>query len=115
VVPVSSTRAAEMAEAAREHFSLREHRARQRTQTASLRMNIDIWEVIDAAATKASVSSRFTRARAWEATASGGPVLSFVKAREYDFATRFIELAGDVNAAMPHHVVDAGCQIAERS
>ncbi len=29
------------------------------------------------------------------------------KAREYDFATRFIELAGEVNTAMPYHVVDA--------
>jgi UDP-N-acetyl-D-glucosamine dehydrogenase len=29
------------------------------------------------------------------------------KAREYDFATRFIELAGEVNAAMPYHVVDS--------
>jgi len=29
------------------------------------------------------------------------------KAREYDFATRFIELAGEINTAMPYHVVDA--------
>jgi UDP-N-acetyl-D-glucosamine dehydrogenase len=29
------------------------------------------------------------------------------KAREYDFSTRFIELAGEVNTAMPYHVVDA--------
>ena len=29
------------------------------------------------------------------------------KAREYDFATRFIELAGEMNTAMPYHVVDA--------
>ena len=29
------------------------------------------------------------------------------KAREYDFATRFIELAGEVNTAMPYHVVDS--------
>src|SRR5258708_4519744 len=37
----------------------------------------------------------------------GGPVLSFLEAREYDFATRFIELAGEVNTEMPYHVVNA--------
>jgi len=30
-----------------------------------------------------------------------------VKAREYDFATRFIELAGEINTSMPYHVVEA--------
>ena len=35
------------------------------------------------------------------------PIYLSWKAREYDFATRFIELAGEINTAMPYHVVDA--------
>src|SRR6267142_397316 len=74
----------------------------------SLRMNIDIWEVIDAAATKPFGYMPF-----YPGPGLGGhciPVDPFYlswKAREYDFATRFIELAGEVNTAMPYHVVDA--------
>ena len=73
-----------------------------------LRMGIDIWEVIDAAATKPFGFMPF-----YPGPGLGGhciPVDPFYlswKAREYDFATRFIELAGEVNTAMPYHVVDA--------
>src|SRR2546429_990494 len=71
-------------------------------------MGIDIWEVIDAAATKPFGFMPF-----YPGPGLGGhciPVDPFYlswKAREYDFATRFIELAGEVNTAMPYHVVDA--------
>jgi UDP-N-acetyl-D-glucosamine dehydrogenase len=73
-----------------------------------MRMGIDIWEVIDAAATKPFGFMPF-----YPGPGLGGhciPVDPFYlswKAREYDFATRFIELAGEVNTAMPYHVVDS--------
>jgi UDP-N-acetyl-D-glucosamine dehydrogenase len=72
-----------------------------------LRMGIDIWEVIAAAATKPFGFQPF-----YPGPGLGGhciPVDPFYlswKAREYDFATRFIELAGEINVAMPYHVVD---------
>ena len=70
------------------------------------RMGIDIWEVIDAAATKPYGFMRFD-----PGPGMGGhclPVDPFYltwKAREYDLATEFIELAGKVNALMPDHCV----------
>jgi len=74
----------------------------------SLRMGIDIWEVIDAAATKPFGFQPF-----FPGPGLGGhciPVDPFYlswKARQYDFHTRFIELAGEVNVSMPYHVVTA--------
>jgi UDP-N-acetyl-D-glucosamine dehydrogenase len=70
------------------------------------RMDIDIWEVIDAAATKPYGFMRFD-----PGPGMGGhclPVDPFYltwKAREYDLATEFIELAGKVNAQMPAYCV----------
>jgi UDP-N-acetyl-D-glucosamine dehydrogenase len=67
------------------------------------RMNIDIWEVIDAAATKPFGFMRFD-----PGPGMGGhclPVDPFYlswRAREYDFPTEFIELAGKVNQAQPY-------------
>jgi UDP-N-acetyl-D-glucosamine dehydrogenase len=74
----------------------------------SLRMDLDIWEVIDSAATKPFGFMPF-----YPGPGLGGhcipvdPYYLSWKAREYDFATRFIELAGEINTAMPYHVVDA--------
>jgi UDP-N-acetyl-D-glucosamine dehydrogenase len=71
------------------------------------RMDIDVWEVIDAASTKPFGFMRFT-----PGPGLGGhciPIDPFYltwKARHYDFATRFIELAGEVNTTMPYYVVD---------
>lgn len=71
------------------------------------RMGIDIWEVIEAASTKTFGFMPFR-----PGPGVGGhciPVDPFYlswKAREYDFSTRFIELAADVNQAMPRHVVE---------
>ena len=49
-----------------------------------------------------------SRAPAWAATAFPWiPSILSWKAREYDFSTRFIELAGEINTAMPYHVVDS--------
>nr|WP_281292418.1 nucleotide sugar dehydrogenase [Terriglobus albidus] len=71
-----------------------------------MRMGIDIWEVIDAAATKPFGFQAF-----YPGPGIGGhciPVDPFYlswKAKEYHFSTRFIELAGEVNRSMPEHVI----------
>ena len=71
------------------------------------RMDIDIWEVIDAAATKPYGFTRFD-----PGPGMGGhclPVDPFYlawKAREYDLSTEFIELAGKVNQYMPYFCMD---------
>jgi UDP-N-acetyl-D-glucosamine dehydrogenase len=71
------------------------------------RMHIDIWEVVEAAATKPYGFMRFD-----PGPGMGGhclPVDPFYlawKAREYDVPTEFIELAGEVNQAMPYFCAD---------
>ncbi len=71
------------------------------------RMGIDIWEVIEAASTKPFGFMPF-----YPGPGVGGhciPVDPFYlawKAREYDFHTRFVELAAEVNETMPYHVVE---------
>jgi UDP-N-acetyl-D-glucosamine dehydrogenase len=71
------------------------------------RMNIDIWEVVDAAATKPFGFMRFE-----PGPGMGGhclPVDPFYltwKAREYDISTEFIELAGKVNQQMPYFCLE---------
>jgi UDP-N-acetyl-D-glucosamine dehydrogenase len=68
------------------------------------RMNIDVWEVVEAAATKPFGFMSFK-----PGPGLGGhciPIDPFYltwKAREYDFTTRFIELAGEVNQNMPYY------------
>jgi len=74
----------------------------------SLRMGLDIWEVIDAAATKPFGFQPF-----YPGPGLGGhciPVDPFYlswKAKEWDFRTRFIELAGEINTNMPYHVLES--------
>src|ERR1700674_1352902 len=108
VVPVGPTRAAEMAKLLENIFRCVNIALVNELKQLSLRMKIDIWEVIDAAATKPFGYMPF-----YPGPGLGGhciPVDPFYlswKAREYDFATRFIELAGEVNTAMPYHVVEA--------
>ena len=71
------------------------------------RMGIDIFEVIDAAKTKPFGFQAF-----YPGPGLGGhciPIDPFYlswKAKQYDFRTKFIELAGEVNVAMPYYVVD---------
>jgi UDP-N-acetyl-D-glucosamine dehydrogenase len=73
-----------------------------------LRMDIDIFEVIEAAKTKPFGFQPF-----YPGPGLGGhciPIDPFYlswKAKQFDFRTRFIELAGEVNVRMPYHVVDA--------
>jgi UDP-N-acetyl-D-glucosamine dehydrogenase len=73
-----------------------------------LRMGVDIWEVIDAASTKPFGFQAF-----YPGPGLGGhciPVDPFYlswRAKQWDFHTRFIELAGEINTAMPYHVIAA--------
>jgi UDP-N-acetyl-D-glucosamine dehydrogenase len=70
-------------------------------------MNIDIWEVLDAASTKPFGFMRFNPGPGW-----GGhcipldPFYLSWKAREYGLETKFIELAGEINRNMSQYVID---------
>jgi len=76
-------------------------------KTVMAEMNIDVWEVIDAASTKPFGFMPF-----YPGPGLGGhcipldPFYLSWKAREVGRTTRFIELAGEVNSAMPHYVID---------
>jgi len=108
VVPVSSTRAAEMAKLLENIFRCVNIALVNELKLLASRMKIDIWEVIDAAATKPFGFMPF-----YPGPGLGGhcipvdPYYLSWKAREFDFAARFIELAGEINTYMPYHVVDA--------
>jgi len=71
------------------------------------KMNIDVWEVIDAAATKPFGFTPF-----YPGPGLGGhciPIDPFYltwKAREYEISTKFIELAGEINTYMPYYVIE---------
>jgi len=108
VVPVSSTRAAEMVKLLENIFRCVNIALVNELKQLSLRMDLDIWEVIDSAATKPFGFMPF-----YPGPGLGGhcipvdPYYLSWKAREYDFVTRFIELAGEINTEMPYHVVNA--------
>src|SRR5271163_1881609 len=108
VVPVSSTRAAEMVKLLENIFRCVNIALVNELKQLCLRMNLDIWEIIDGAATKPFGFMPF-----YPGPGLGGhcipvdPYYLSWKAREYDFATRFIELAGEINTEMPYHVVNA--------
>jgi UDP-N-acetyl-D-glucosamine dehydrogenase len=108
VVSVSSTRAAEMVKLLENIFRCVNIALVNELKQLCLRMNLDIWEIIDSAASKPFGFMPF-----YPGPGLGGhcipvdPYYLSWKAREYDFATRFIELAGEINTAMPYHVVDA--------
>ena len=108
VVPVSSTRAAEMVKLLENIFRSVNIALVNELKQLSLRMGLDIWEVIDSAATKPFGFMPF-----YPGPGLGGhcipvdPYYLSWKAREYDFATRFIELAGEINTAMPYNVVES--------
>jgi UDP-N-acetyl-D-glucosamine dehydrogenase len=108
VIPVSTTRAAEMTKLLENIFRCVNIALVNELKELALRMGMDIWEVIDAAATKPFGFMPF-----YPGPGLGGhcipvdPYYLSWKAREYDFSTRFIELAGEVNTAMPYHVVEA--------
>ena len=105
-VPVSSPRAAEMAKLLENIYRCVNIGLVNELKLVADRMGIDIWEVIDAAATKPFGFTPF-----YPGPGLGGhciPIDPFYltwKAREYGLHTRFIELAGEVNTAMPAWVV----------
>jgi UDP-N-acetyl-D-glucosamine dehydrogenase len=107
VIEVSSTQAAEMSKLLENIFRCVNIALVNELKLLSARMGIDIWEVIDSASTKPFGFMPF-----YPGPGLGGhciPVDPFYlswKAREYDFPTRFIELAGEINVSMPYHVVD---------
>ncbi|MEJ2559653.1 MAG: nucleotide sugar dehydrogenase, partial [Anaerolineae bacterium] len=103
---VSSPRAAEMTKLLENIFrSVNIALVNELTLLAE-RMNIDIWEVIEAAKTKPFGFMPF-----YPGPGVGGhcipvdPYYLSWKAREYDFYTKFIELAAEVNSDMPYHTV----------
>ena len=107
VVPVSSTQASEMVKLLENiHRAVNIGLVNEMKITAD-RMGLDIFEIIDAAATKPFGFTAY-----YPGPGIGGhciPVDPFYltwKAREYGVHTKFIELAGEVNAAMPQFVLD---------
>jgi UDP-N-acetyl-D-glucosamine dehydrogenase len=108
VVPVSSPAAAEMTKLLENIYRCVNIALVNELKLLSLRMGLDIWEVINAAATKPFGFQPF-----YPGPGLGGhciPVDPFYlswKAKEWDFRTRFIELAGEINTNMPYHVLES--------
>ena len=106
IVPVSSPEAAELCKLLENIFRSVNIALVNELAMLTDRMGIDIWEVVDAAATKPYGFMRFE-----PGPGMGGhclPVDPFYlswRAREFDMVTEFIELAGKVNQQMPYHCV----------
>ncbi len=112
VVPVSSTRAAEAVKLMENIFRSVNIALVNELKTAFMKMDIDIFEVVRAASTKPFGFMPF-----YPGPGLGGhciPIDPFYltwKAREYDVATRFIELAGEINTSMPYFVVQRAVEV----
>jgi UDP-N-acetyl-D-glucosamine dehydrogenase len=107
VVPVSSTKAAEMTKLLENIYRSINISLVNELKLLCDRMGIDIWEVIEASKSKPFGFQAF-----YPGPGLGGhciPIDPFYltwKAREFDFTTRFIELAGEINAGMPYYVIE---------
>jgi UDP-N-acetyl-D-glucosamine dehydrogenase len=107
VVPVSSPAVAEMTKLLENIYRCVNIALVNELKQLCMRMGIDMHEVIDAAKTKPFGFQAF-----YPGPGLGGhciPIDPFYlswKAREYDFRTRFIELAGEVNVNMPYFVIE---------
>jgi UDP-N-acetyl-D-glucosamine dehydrogenase len=107
-VPVSSPAAAEMTKLLENIYRCVNIALVNELKMLSLRMGVDIWEVIEAAKTKPFGFQAF-----YPGPGLGGhciPIDPFYlswKAKEFDFRTRFIELAGEINGGMPYFSVEA--------
>ena len=107
VVQVSSARAAEATKLTENIFRAVNIALVNELKVVYDRMGIDVWEVLDAAATKPFGFMKFT-----PGPGLGGhcipldPFYLTWKAREFGVSTRFIELAGEVNVSMPRYVID---------
>ncbi|MGQ9471284.1 MAG: nucleotide sugar dehydrogenase [Candidatus Aminicenantales bacterium] len=110
-VPVSSTRVAEATKLLENIFRSVNIAMVNEMKMIFDRMGIDIWEVIAAASTKPFGFMPF-----YPGPGYGGhciPVDPFYltwKAKEVDYQTKFIELAGEINTQMPYYVVDKTCE-----
>ena len=108
IVPVSTPAVAEMTKLLENIYRCVNIALVNELKLLCIRMGIDIWEVIDAASTKPFGFHPF-----YPGPGLGGhciPVDPFYlswKAKQWDFQTRFIELAGEINVSMPYHVVSA--------
>jgi UDP-N-acetyl-D-glucosamine dehydrogenase len=106
-VPVSSPAAAEMTKLLENIYRCVNIALVNELKQLCHRMDIDLFEVIDAAKTKPFGFQAF-----YPGPGLGGhciPIDPFYlswKAKQFDFRTRFIELAGEVNIAMPYYVID---------
>ncbi|MCK5475606.1 MAG: nucleotide sugar dehydrogenase [Candidatus Pacebacteria bacterium] len=106
VHPVSSSKIAEMTKLLENIYRLINISAINELALLCGKMQIDIWEVIDAAKTKPYGFQAF-----YPSSKVGGhcipldPFYLSWKAKEYNFWTRFIELAGEINEQMPHYTV----------
>jgi len=106
VIEVSSTQTAEMSKLLENIFRSVNIALVNELKILCHRMGIDVWEVIRASSTKPFGFMPF-----YPGPGLGGhciPIDPFYltsKAREYDFPTKFIELAGEVNTGMPYYVI----------
>jgi len=111
-VPVSSPRAAEATKLLENIYRAVNIALVNELKMVFDKMDIDVWEVIDAAATKPFGFNAF-----YPGPGLGGhciPIDPFYltwKARQYDVSTRFIELAGEVNTYQPYYVVERCLEI----
>ncbi|OGQ76928.1 MAG: UDP-N-acetyl-D-glucosamine dehydrogenase, partial [Deltaproteobacteria bacterium RIFOXYA2_FULL_42_10] len=116
VVKVSSPRVAEMTKLLENIYRSINIALVNELKMLCDRMRIDIWEVIEAAKSKPFGFEAF-----YPGPGLGGhciPVDPFYltwKAREYDFSTRFIELAGEINTYMPYYVVEKAGSILNKT
>jgi UDP-N-acetyl-D-glucosamine dehydrogenase len=107
IVPVSSCEAAEMAKILENIYRCVNIALVNEMKLLCQRMDLNIWEIIDAAKTKPFGFQAF-----YPGPGLGGhcipidPYYLSWKAREFDFVTRFIELAGEINTSMPYDVVN---------
>jgi UDP-N-acetyl-D-glucosamine dehydrogenase len=107
IVTVSSTRAAELVKLLENIYRSVNIALVNELKLLAEKMDIDIWEVIAAASTKPFGFTAFQ-----PGPGLGGhciPIDPFYlswKAKEYDFSTRFIHLAGEINSSMPHYIVE---------
>jgi len=105
-VPVSAPAVAEMTKLLENIYRCVNIALVNELKILCLRMGINIWDVIQAASTKPFGFHAF-----YPGPGIGGhcipldPFYLSWKAKEYDFHTRFIELAGEINLSMPYHVV----------
>ncbi|MDY0083498.1 MAG: nucleotide sugar dehydrogenase, partial [Ignavibacteriaceae bacterium] len=111
-VPVSSPRAAEATKLLENIYRSINIALVNELKMVFDRMNIDIWEVVNAASTKPFGFQPF-----YPGPGLGGhciPIDPFYltwKAREFEISTKFIELAGEINTFMPYYVVEKASEV----